>query len=114
MGARLAHRVCAKIDETRNDMAIEADDGLRPEPGLGRALLTVLTMVVTTAVLFALIYLLMLGVAATSQGRPATDSSPSPVGGEPRAGQSQAQPATPSQPIAQPAVPSQPIAPQTK
>jgi hypothetical protein len=93
-------------------MAIEADDGLHQEPGLARALLTVLTMVVTTAVLFVLIYLLMLGVAATSQGRPATDASPAPVGGEPRA----AQPAAQSQPIAQPAVPSQPIAPppQTK
>ena len=96
-------------------MAIEADDGLHPEPGLARALLTVLTMVVTTAVLFALIYLLMLGVAATSQGRP-DDAIQYPVGAEPRAAQRQAQPAAPSQPIGQPAVPSQPIAPppQTK
>lgn len=86
-------------------MAIEADDtGHRPEPGLARALLTVLTMVLTTAVLFGLIYLLMLGVAATSRGGPGTESSPSPVAEQPRAAQPQTtvQPTIPSQPIAPP------------
>ena len=51
-------------------MAIDVHEGgNRPEPGLGLALLTVLVMVLTTAVLSGLIYVLMLAVAATSSGR---------------------------------------------
>ena len=51
-------------------MAIDAHDaGHRPEPGLGLALLTVLVMVLTIAVLSGLIYVLMLAVAATSSGQ---------------------------------------------
>lgn len=50
-------------------MAIDVHEGgNRPEPGLGLALLAVLVMVLTTAVLSALIYVLMLAVSATSAG----------------------------------------------
>lgn len=52
-------------------MATDVDDGgHRSEPGLGLALLAVLVMVLTTAVLAGLIYVLMLGVSATSTGAP--------------------------------------------
>jgi len=87
-------------------MAIQADDGgQRPEPGLARALLSVFTMVLTTAILFVLIYLLMLGVSATSQqgssqGGSATNASPSPVASQPR--QKPAPTVPSSQPIAPP------------
>ena len=58
-------------------MAIDVDEGgHRPEPGLGLALLTVLGMVLTTGVLAALIYLLMLGVAATSSGKLESNTAP--------------------------------------
>ena len=51
-------------------MATDAHDGAhRAEPGLGLALIAVLVMVVTTAILAGLIYLLMLAVAATSSGQ---------------------------------------------
>ena len=79
-------------------MAIDAHEGgHRPEPGLGLALLTVLVMVLTTAILSGLIYLLMLGVAATSSGQHS-----SPVAEQPA--------------IAAPAAapPSTPISPETK
>ena len=83
-------------------MATQAEDaGHRPAPGLARALLAVLTMVVTTGVLSGLIYVLMLGIAATSQGRPEGEASPSPVAAQPRAAQP-AQPTVPSQPISPP------------
>jgi hypothetical protein len=62
-------------------MAIDVDEGgARPEPGLGLALLTVLAMLLTTAVLALLIYLLMLGVTATSSGKqPQGPTEPIPV-----------------------------------
>jgi hypothetical protein len=61
-------------------MAIDVHDGgHRPEPGLGLALLTVLVMVLTTAVLSGLIYLLMLGVAATSAGQQSTRGAEQPA-----------------------------------
>ena len=66
-------------------MATDAHEGTRVEPGLGLALLTVLIMVGTTAVLAGLIYALMLGVAATSAGRddaPAVPPQP-PVSAQP-------------------------------
>ena len=56
-------------------MAIDVHEGgNRPEPGLALALLTVLVMVLTTAVLYGLIYVLMLGVAATSAGSSAREA----------------------------------------
>lgn len=42
------------------------EGGHRPEPGLGLALLTVLTMILWTGLLAFLIYALMTAVAATS------------------------------------------------
>lgn len=51
-------------------MAIDVDDsGNRPEPGMALALLAVLAMILTIAVLSALIWALMVGVAATSTGK---------------------------------------------
>ena len=50
-------------------MAHDADDADRREPGLGLALLTVLGMIVTIGILSVLIWLLMIGVTATTQGR---------------------------------------------
>ena len=51
-------------------MATEVDDrDLTKEPGLGLALLTVLGMILTIAVLSAGIWALMLGVTATTAGR---------------------------------------------
>ena len=50
------------------------EGGSRREPGLGLALLTILVMVLTTVVLYGLIYLLMLGVAATSAGSSAREA----------------------------------------
>lgn len=51
-------------------MAIDMEEGgHRPEPGLGMALMTVLTMIVCTAVLAFLIYVLMTAVAATSSDK---------------------------------------------
>jgi hypothetical protein len=78
MGSELAAcaEVCRKTHEDRI-MAIGVDEGgHRPEPGLGLALLTVLGMVLTTAVLAGLIYLLMLGVTATSSGKPTSNAAP--------------------------------------
>ena len=71
MGAQLAPVRAASHNRQKDSiMAIDAHEGgHRPEPGLGLALLTVLVMVLTTAVLSGLIYLLMLGVAATSSGQ---------------------------------------------
>jgi len=61
-------------------MAIDVHEGgHRPEPGLGLALLTVLVMVLTTAVLSGLIYLLMLGVSATSAGQQSTRGADQPA-----------------------------------
>lgn len=51
-------------------MATEVDDrDLTKEPGLGLALLTVLGIIVTIAVLSVMIWGLMLGVTATTAGR---------------------------------------------
>jgi hypothetical protein len=61
-------------------MAIDVHDGAhRPEPGLGLALLAVLVMVLTTAVLSGLIYLLMLGVTATSSGQQSSTGAEQPA-----------------------------------
>jgi hypothetical protein len=51
-------------------MATEVDDrDLTKEPGLGLALLTVLGMILTIAVLSMMIWALMIGVTATTAGR---------------------------------------------
>ena len=51
-------------------MATEVDDhDVTKEPGLGLALLTVLGMILTIAVLGVMIWGLMLGVTATTAGR---------------------------------------------
>jgi hypothetical protein len=82
-GLGLARNAREKIATKDTIMALEAHDvGNRPEPGLGLALLTVLVMVLTTAVLSGLIYVLMLGVAATSAGSrtaPTTVQQPAAV-----------------------------------
>lgn len=59
-------------------MATEVDDREHvKEPGIGLALLTVLGMILTIAVLSLLIWALMIGVAATTAGRqPQTTSQP--------------------------------------
>jgi Na+-transporting methylmalonyl-CoA/oxaloacetate decarboxylase gamma subunit len=51
-------------------MAIQVDDREHhPEPGMGIAMLTVLAMILTIAVLSLLIWAMMIGVAATTAGR---------------------------------------------
>jgi hypothetical protein len=55
------------------------EGGTRPEPGLGLALLAVLVMVMTTAVLSGLIYVLMLAVTATSAGQQARPPAEQPA-----------------------------------
>jgi hypothetical protein len=61
-------------------MAVDVHEGgNRPEPGLGLALLAVAVMVLTTAVLAALIYVLMLAVTATSSGRQAPPAVDQPA-----------------------------------
>jgi hypothetical protein len=85
-------------NEKDNDMATDVHEGgTRPEPGLALALLAVLVMVVTTFVLAGLIYVLMLGVSATSAGRQALPGTQQPAAVSPAP-----QPATPISP-AQPA-----------
>jgi hypothetical protein len=64
-------------------MATIDDSGNRPEPGIALALLAVLAMILTMAVLSALIWALMVGVAATSTSKgnpaaaPAAETQPS-------------------------------------
>ena len=51
-------------------MATEVEDrDIRPEPGLGVALLTTLGIILTVAVLAVLVWVLMIGVASTTAGR---------------------------------------------
>ena len=51
-------------------MATEVEDGVNPrEPGMGVALLVVAGMILMMAVLSALIWALMVGVAATTAGK---------------------------------------------
>lgn len=51
-------------------MATEVEDrDVIPEPGIGLALMTVLAIIATIAVLSVLIWGLMVGVAATTAGR---------------------------------------------
>ena len=62
-------------------MANEIDEGgNRREPGIGVALLTVLTMILVMAVLSVLIWVLMVAVAATTGGL--HDKSSMPVQSE--------------------------------
>jgi hypothetical protein len=63
-------------------MATIDDSGNRREPGMALALLAVLAMILTMAVLSALIWALMVGVAATSTSKgnpgaaPAAETQP--------------------------------------
>ena len=50
-------------------MAEVDDHGAKREPGMGAALLTVLGMILTIAVLSVLVWALMVGVTATTAGR---------------------------------------------
>ena len=52
------------------------ENGNRPEPGMALALLTVFAMIMTMAVLSALIWALMVGVAATSSSKGDPSASP--------------------------------------
>jgi hypothetical protein len=58
------------------------ESGHRPEPGMGLALLAVFAMIMTMAVLSALVWALMVGVAATSTSKgdaaaaPAVEAQP--------------------------------------
>ena len=61
-------------------MAIEVDDrDHRSEPGMGVALITVLGMILTIAVLSVLIWVLMIGVTATTAGRHDQTATPRPA-----------------------------------
>ena len=58
-------------------MATQVDDrDVRTEPGMGLALLTVLGMILTIAVLSVIIWAIMVGVVATTAGR--SDQSAGP------------------------------------
>ena len=57
-------------------MAIEVDDR---QPGMGLALLTVLGMILTIAVLSVLIWALMIGVTSTTAGRHEQGTTPRPA-----------------------------------
>ena len=60
-------------------MANQLDDhNAPPEPGLGVAMLTVLGIILTITVLSLLIWGLMLGVAATTEGRHDRGTTPRP------------------------------------
>jgi hypothetical protein len=78
-------------------MATNVDEGNRPEPGMGLALLSVLVIILTMALLSGLIWALMVGITATSSSSgesgtpPAAQSQPSII-------DQRAAPAAPSQP----------------
>jgi hypothetical protein len=62
-------------------MATEIDEREHPgEPGMGLALLTVFGIIGTIAVLAALIWILMIGVSATTAGRHAGTAAGKPAG----------------------------------
>jgi hypothetical protein len=83
-------------------MATQVDDrDVRTEPGMGLALLTVLGMILTIAVLSGLIWAIMLGVVATTAGRSdQTAGQPAPLMDH------KAQPANP--PASPPSTPASP------
>ena len=58
---------------------VTGEEGHRMEPGLGLALLTVLVMLLVTAVLAGLIYLLMVAISPIDQRTPRSKTSESPV-----------------------------------
>lgn len=76
------------------------EEGHRMEPGLGLALLTVLVMLLVTAVLAGLIYLLMIAISPIDQRTPRSRPSESPVAEQQAAPAQAAQPA-PAAPPAQ-------------
>jgi hypothetical protein len=55
---------------------LDDDSGNRREPGMALALLSVLAMIMTMAVLSVLIWALMVGVAATSTSKGKPDGAP--------------------------------------
>lgn len=56
---------------------IDEHEAIR-EPGLGLALLTVLAIILTITVLSVLIWVLMVGVVATTEGRHERSTAPAP------------------------------------
>ena len=96
-GPQLARPREEHVQERKDEcMAVDVHEGEnRREPGLALALLTVLVMVLTTFVLAGLIYVLMLGVSATSAGRQPLSGTPQPAAVSPAT-----QPATPISPPA--------------
>lgn len=72
------------------------DEGHRMEPGLGLALLTVLVMLLVTAILAGLIYLLMIAISPIDQRTPRAARSDTPALEQQAPAAQAVQPAAPS------------------
>ena len=78
--------------------ALIAEQEHRAEPGLGLALLTVLVMLLVTAVLGGLIYILMIAISPIDQRTPRSARTETPAVQQPAPGIPAAEPTAPAAP----------------